>query len=121
MQEYCTSGSVWGALDNRRSYGKMHRNQVHLSTTSLQHDIKYNIIYPMSKADKTLDKMRTGPRDWRIEDLEVVARRHGLTVRKLGGSHVIFQKQGVALEVSVPAHKPIKPVYVRRLIELIDA
>ena len=121
MQEYCTSGSVWGALDNRRSYGKMHRNQVHLSTTSLQHDIKYNIIYPMSKADKTLDKMRPGPRDWRIEDLEVVARRHGLTVRKPGGSHAIFQKQGVALEVSVPAHKPIKPVYVRRLIELIDA
>ena len=76
---------------------------------------------PWSKADKTLDKMRTGLRDWRIEDLEVVARRHGLTVRKPGGSHVIFQKQGVAFEVSVPAHKPIKPVYVRRLIELIDA
>ena len=112
---------MWGALDNRRSYGKRHRNQVQLSTTSLRHDIKYNIIQFTSKADKTLDKMRTGPHDWRIEDLEVVARRHGLTVRKLGGSHVIFQKQGVALEVSVPAHKPIKPVYVRRLIELIDA
>ncbi|MFO1433358.1 MAG: type II toxin-antitoxin system HicA family toxin [Candidatus Competibacteraceae bacterium] len=75
----------------------------------------------MTKADKTLDKMRISPHDWRIEDLEVVARHHGLTVRKPGGSHVIFQKQGVALEVSVPAHKPIKPVYVRRLIELIDA
>ncbi|MBZ4194808.1 MAG: type II toxin-antitoxin system HicA family toxin [Candidatus Contendobacter sp.] len=75
----------------------------------------------MSKADKTLDKMRATPRDWRIEDLESVAKHHGLTVRKPGGSHVIFQKPGIALEVSVPAHKPIKPVYVRRLIELIDA
>ncbi|MFZ4789851.1 MAG: type II toxin-antitoxin system HicA family toxin [Candidatus Competibacteraceae bacterium] len=75
----------------------------------------------MSKADKTLEKMRANPRDWRIEDLESVARHHGLTVRKPGGSHVIFQKPGIALEVSVPAHKPIKPVYVRRLIELIDA
>lgn len=74
----------------------------------------------MSKADKTLDQMRTNPRDWRIEDLESVARRHGLTVRKPGGSHVIFQKSGVDLEVSVPAHKPIKPVYVRRLLELLE-
>lgn len=75
----------------------------------------------MGKADKTLDKMRVNPRDWRIQDLESVARSHGLTVRSPGGSPVIFQKPGVALEVSVPAHKPIKPVYVRRLIELIDA
>ena len=75
----------------------------------------------MSKADKTLDKMRANPRDWRIEDLEIVAKRQGLIVRKPGGSHVIFQKQGIALEVSIPAHKPIKPVYVRRLLELIDA
>ena len=74
----------------------------------------------MSKADKTLDKMRINPRDWRIDDLESVAKRHGLTIRKPAGSHVIFQKTGCPLEVSVPAHKPIKPVYVRRLIELID-
>lgn len=49
----------------------------------------------MSKVDKTLDKMRVNPRDWRIEDLESVAKHHGLTVRRPGGSHVIFQKQGV--------------------------
>ena len=65
--------------------------------------------------------MRANPRDWRIEDLEAAARRLGLMVRKPGGSHVIFQKSGCSLEVSVPARKPIKPVYVRRLIDLIDA
>lgn len=75
----------------------------------------------MTKADKILEKLRTNPRDWRIEDLETVAKRHGLTVRRPAGSHVIFQKPGVSLEVSVPAHKPIKAIYVRRLIELIDA
>ena len=75
----------------------------------------------MTKADKTLDQMRGNPRDWRIEDLEAAARRLGLMVRKPGGSHVIFQKSGCSLEVSVPARKPIKPVYVRRLIDLIDA
>lgn len=75
----------------------------------------------MSKAGKTLDKMRANPRDWRIEDLESVAKQHQLMIRKPGGSHVIFQKQGIDFAVSVPAHKPIKPIYVRRLIELIDA
>ena len=75
----------------------------------------------MTKADKTLDQMRANPRDWRIEDLEAAARRLGLMVRKPGGSHVIFQKSGCSLEVSVPARTPIKPVYVRRLIDLIDA
>ena len=64
----------------------------------------------MTKADKTLDQMRANPRDWRIEDLEAAARRLGLMVRKPGGSHVIFQKSGCSLEVSV-----------RRLIDLIDA
>ena len=64
----------------------------------------------MTKADKTLDQMRANPRDWRIADLEAVAKRQGLTVRKPGGSHVIFQKPGCPLEVSIPAHKPIKPV-----------
>ena len=75
----------------------------------------------MTKADKILDRMRANPRDWRIEELEAAAKRLGLTVRKPGGSHVIFQKSGCSLEVSIHAHKPIKPVYVRRLIDLIDA
>jgi len=75
----------------------------------------------MSQAEKTLDKMRANPRDWRIDDLEAVATRHGLTIRKPRGSHVIFQKPGTVLEVSIPVHRPIKPVYVRALIELIDA
>ena len=66
----------------------------------------------MTKADKILDRMRANPHDWRIEDLEAAARRLGLTVHKPGGSHVIFQKAGCSLEVSIPAHKPIKPVYV---------
>lgn len=72
----------------------------------------------MSKAEKLLEKMRTNPRDWRIEDLEAIALRVGLTIRKPSGSHVIFQKEGIPFSVSVPAHKPI---YIQRFIELLDA
>jgi hypothetical protein len=44
----------------------------------------------MTRADKTLEAMRANARDWRIDDLEAVARAFGFRVRKSGGSHVYF-------------------------------
>jgi predicted RNase H-like HicB family nuclease len=38
-----------------------------------------------------------------------------------GGSHVIFSAPGVREIVSAPAKRPIKPVYIRRFVALIDA
>jgi hypothetical protein len=75
----------------------------------------------MPRADKTLDEMRAYPRDWRIANLETVARAFGVNVRKPGGSHAVFEHPAVAEAVSVPARRPIKPVYVRRFVQLIDA
>jgi hypothetical protein len=75
----------------------------------------------VSNAEKLLARMRLNPRDWRIEQLETVAVHCGLTVRKPGGSHVIFQKAGLPVALSVPARKPIKPVYIRHFLELIDS
>ena len=64
----------------------------------------------MSTAEKTLARMRANPRDWRLEDLEAVAARLGIQVRKPGGSHVVFRNDLSPLAVSVPARRPIKPV-----------
>jgi len=75
----------------------------------------------MSRAAKTLEAMRTNPNGWRIDDLETVAAAFGVTWRKPGGSHVIFWCGGVPNIVSVPAYRPIKPVYVRQFVELVDA
>jgi predicted RNA binding protein YcfA (HicA-like mRNA interferase family) len=36
------------------------------------------------------------------------------------GSHAIFQHPASAIALSVPARKPIKPVYVRKFLQLID-
>ena len=45
----------------------------------------------MNAAAKRIDAMRANPRaDWQIADLEAVARAVGMTVRKSGGSHVVF-------------------------------
>ncbi len=74
----------------------------------------------MSKHEKALQALRTNPRDWRIEQLEALAHHLGLKVRKPGGSHVVFQKDDCPLEVSVPAHRPIKPVYIAQFLALID-
>lgn len=84
-------------------------------------DVVCNIIFTMSTAEKLLTRMRNHPLDWQIGQLEIVARQFDLKVRKPSGSHVIFQKDGCPLEVSVPAHKPIKPVYIRQFLSLIDA
>ena len=74
----------------------------------------------MASAAKLLDRMRNNPRDWRIEDLKVVATYYGIEHRQHGTSHVIFRHMsGAAL--SVPAARPIKSIYIRRFVALVDA
>ena len=74
----------------------------------------------MSRAEKTLEAMRANPLDWRIEELEAVARAFGLNVRKPSGSHVYFTHPIVAEGLSVPARRPIKPVYIRAFVRFVD-
>ena len=73
----------------------------------------------MTKTDKRLDRMRSNPRDWRIEDLKAIADHCGLDHRQPGTSHVVFSFPGFD-PLSVPAKKPIKPIYVRLFVKLID-
>jgi hypothetical protein len=74
----------------------------------------------MSKTNKILDQMRNNPRDWCIESLEAVAKRLGIKVRKPPGSHVIFQHASSMIEVSVPVHRSIKPIYIKQFLALVD-
>lgn len=74
----------------------------------------------MARSDKLLAKMRNNPRGWRIADLETVAKHNGLTVRQARGSHVAFDHPSLMRPLIIPAHRPILPVYVRRLVKIID-
>lgn len=74
----------------------------------------------MPKTHKLLEKMRRNPQDWRIDELETVAKYYGINVRKSGGSHVIFDHPQWIELLSVPARRPIKPIYVKKLVTLID-
>lgn len=73
----------------------------------------------MSKAKKIITKMRNNPRDWNIEDLKTIADWYGLVHRQPGTSHVTF-RSALGLKITVPAHKPIKPVYIKQFLALID-
>jgi hypothetical protein len=71
--------------------------------------------------DKTLAAMRINPCGWRIASLEAVAAAAGVNVRKSGGSHVVFLQPDMTEALSVPARRPIKPIYTQRFVRFIDS
>ncbi|MDR2710495.1 MAG: hypothetical protein LBB65_04040 [Burkholderiales bacterium] len=72
----------------------------------------------MNAATKLFTAMQANPRDWRIEQMQTVAGQYGLTWKHEWTSHCYFKRvDGAAL--SVPAHRPIKPVYVRQFVKMI--
>ena len=74
----------------------------------------------MNKSDKTLEKMRHNPKDWRIQEIETVAEKYGISVRKGKGSHVVLEHPSWVELLTVPAHRPIKQIYVKKLVRLIE-
>lgn len=83
-------------------------------------DVIFSIIRHVNTATKLLDAMRRNPLDWHMEQLLTVAAKHGLEVCSHGGSHHVFSHPDLVDTLSVPAHKPIKPLYVKRFCALID-
>ncbi|MCE2412469.1 type II toxin-antitoxin system HicA family toxin [Candidatus Poribacteria bacterium] len=74
------------------------------------------------RRDKLLEKMRNNPRDdWRIADVEKLARRYGFSISRPGGggSHVTLRHDSGS-KLTIPDHRPIRPVYIRRLVKMID-
>ena len=74
----------------------------------------------MARLEKILVRMRTNPRDWSIDDLKSLARRYEIDWRQPGTSHVTFTALG-QVPLTVPAQKPMKPVYIKKFLALLDA
>lgn len=74
----------------------------------------------MSKADKLLARMRRNPAgDWTISDIQTVCNALGWQCLPPtgGGSHWKIVVPGSETILTVPAKRPIKPVYIRKLMD----
>ena len=75
----------------------------------------------MTQTHRLVAAMKANPKaDWSPEDVRVVARACDLTVRQGRTSHAVLTN-ALGEHLTVPMHKPIKPVYIRRLVRLIEA
>jgi hypothetical protein len=70
-----------------------------------------------------LDRMRRNPAgDWTIKDVETLCRAHGVNCSPPtgGGSHYKVSHLSQRQILTIPFRKPIKPVYIRKLVRFID-
>jgi hypothetical protein len=77
----------------------------------------------MSQATKRLAAMKNNPRgDWQIGDVETVCRAMGVACEapRGGGSHYTVSHPSQAEILTIPAHKPIKAVYIVKLVSFIQ-
>lgn len=75
----------------------------------------------MARDDKRLEKMRNNPRDWGIKDIEAVCRAFGIscTPPKRGDHYKVSHPSQDEI-LTIPARRPIKPYYVKALVDFID-
>lgn len=74
-------------------------------------------------ATDILGRMRRNPAsDWNMRNVEKVCGQNGLECEPPtgGGSHWKVFALAVPGSLTIPAHRPIKPVYIRKLVKFID-
>ena len=77
----------------------------------------------MAQGEKRFDQMRRNPKgDWRIEDVEVVCAWAGVECCKpSNGSHYGVAHHSQADILTIPFKRPIKALYIKKLVDFIDA
>lgn len=76
----------------------------------------------MARGKKLLERMRANPRDWRIEDVKTLCGAFELDFdNPPGGSHYSVRVPASARKLTIPFARPIRPVYIRQLVRLVDA
>ncbi len=76
----------------------------------------------MSKRKKRLERLRQNPNNVSLDGLRRVLEDYGFEYRQTVGSHYTFTYilEGETRLFTVPFRRPVKPVYVKRAIKLID-
>jgi hypothetical protein len=76
----------------------------------------------VARGEKLLERMRANPRDWRIEDVKTLCAAFALDLDSpKGGSHYGIKDPSQLYRLTIPFRRPIKPIYVRKLVRYVDA
>ena len=71
-----------------------------------------------------LEDMRSNPKaGWTIADVSAVCREFGIRCQPArgGGSHYRIGHPSQREKLTIPAKRPIKPIYIRDLVRFIDS
>jgi predicted RNA binding protein YcfA (HicA-like mRNA interferase family) len=71
-----------------------------------------------SPISRLIERVQSDRKTCKFEHLEALLLACGFERRKGKGSHVVFKRGGATL--TVPRRKPVKEIYVKLALELID-
>jgi predicted RNA binding protein YcfA (HicA-like mRNA interferase family) len=76
----------------------------------------------VTKRRKRLERLREHPKNVSLDELRQVLEDYGFEYRQTVGSHFTFSVEigGVMKLLVVPFRRPLKPIYVKKALELID-
>lgn len=77
---------------------------------------------PKRRPCEILEKMRNNPGgDWSIKDVETLCAQTGLRLKApTRGSHYKVSVAGEHFILTIPAEKPVKKPYIRKLVAMAD-
>jgi hypothetical protein len=82
--------------------------------------VLYEVVGIMSRKEKLLTSLRNNPKNVRFKDLDKLLRWYGFECRSpRGGNHYIYKRKGCC-PISIPRDKPVKSVYVKKALALIE-
>ena len=74
----------------------------------------------MSKIEKLIEKLRNNPRDANIAMIRKILDKFELEYVWGKGDHLNVKHPNIDYILTIPAHKPIKPIYIIKLIKMIN-
>lgn len=77
----------------------------------------------MGKREKLIESIKNNPKDVAFEDIDNLLRYYGCSVRQKarGSSHYKYTHSSVDWILEIPKGKPIKAIYAKRALEMVDA
>ncbi len=76
----------------------------------------------MARVEKLVQSMRRNPRgDWTIDDVRSICRAYTIDCEApTRGSHYSLKHPQIAGRLTIPARRPIKPIYILLLLDMLD-